>query len=304
MQFLDYILDHSTLPLLTAFLLGILTMISPCPFCSDVTAISFISKNVNKRHAILWNGMCYVLGKCFSYTMLALVFISGSQVEGIRRFFEHYGEPALGPFLVVIGLIIYWIGRKESHHDHTHPEGETCTIECQKPSDGHHHHEHAPHRLIKRLSASEHPLMNGGLGAFFLGAVFALAFCPYSGLLYFGTLIPLTMLQPVSWSWLMPIMFGLGDAIPVLIIAFILSYGMQTIGRISGNLQKMEIWLRHICVVVFIGFGLYLSISIFSGHHHHDHGLHEHHHGIEQVDGDHHHDDGCHEEHQHCDHQH
>lgn len=114
-------------------------------------------------------------------------------------------------------------------------------------------------------------MMGSGLGAFFLGAVFALAFCPYSGFLYFGTLIPLTMSHPASWSWLMPILFGLGDALPVLTIAFLLSYGLQGLGKISGNLQKLEIWLRRACIVIFIGFGLYLSISIFSGHHHHDH---------------------------------
>ena len=260
------ILSHSTLPLVSAFVLGVMTMVSPCPFCSDVTAIAYLSKNISKRRAIFWNGMWYVLGKCTSYLVLALVFIFGAQVEGVRAFFEHYGEPALGPFLVVIGLLIWWMGWREARHSH-----EDVSEAGNHDSAEHHHHDHAPHRLIRRLSSSSHPLMGSGLGAFFLGMMFALAFCPYSGLLYFGTLIPLTLLQPVSWSWLMPVCFGLGDALPVLIIALLISYPIHTIGSVQGNLKKVEIWLRRICVIVFVGFGLYLSISIFSGHHEHHH---------------------------------
>lgn len=263
---LDFILHNSTLPLLTAFLLGVMTMLSPCPFCSDVTAISYLSKNVQRKRTLFNNGICYVLGKCFSYTVLAVVFICGAQVEGVRHFFEEYGEPVLGPFLILVGVAIAWAAYHESHETHAHNcDAESCSHEH------HHKHEHAPHKLIQRLSSSSHPIMSNGLGAFLLGMVFALAFCPYSGLLYFGTLIPLTMLQPVAWSWSMPVMFGLGDALPVMIISFLLSFSIQGIGKINGKLQQIEVWLRRACVVLMIGFGMYLSISIFSGHHHHDH---------------------------------
>lgn len=256
MPYLDTVLSPSTFPLVSAFVLGVLTMVSPCPFCSDVTAIAYLSKNIRSRSAIFWNGMCYVLGKCVSYLLLAMVFIFGAQVEEVRHFFEHYGEPALGPFLIVVGVLIGWMGYREARHNHNEEDLDE-------------HHEHVPHKLIRRLSASEHPLMGSGLGAFFLGFVFALAFCPYSGLLYFGTLIPLTLLQPVSWSWLMPVCFGLGDALPVLIISLVISYSMRSMGSIHNNLKKTEIWLRRACVVVFVGFGLYLTVSTFSGHHHH-----------------------------------
>ena len=277
MELLNHILSLSTLPLLTAFLLGVMTMISPCPFCSDVTAIAFLSKNVRSRRAIFWNGMCYVLGKCFSYLLLALVFIFGAQIEGVREAFEHYGEPVLGPFLIVVGALIWWIGYRESQHSHENAAkagGEEGLREVQNGTEHHHHehhHEHAPHRLIRKLSESDRPWLQGGLGSFILGVVFALAFCPYSGLLYFGTLIPLTLLQPATWSWMMPVCFGLGDALPVLAIALLISYNIRTMGTINGNLQKLEVWLRRICVAVFVGFGLYLTISVFSGHHHHEH---------------------------------
>lgn len=266
---IDFLLNNSGFPLLTAFMLGILTMISPCPFCSDVTAISYLSKNVRVTRALLWNSLFYVLGKCFSYTLLALIFIAGGQVDGVRHFFEEYGEPALGPFLIVVGVAIALFGHHESHHDH-------------QEGHGHEHHEHAPHRLITALDKVNMQPLSGPVASFILGAVFAMAFCPYSGMLYFGTLIPLTMSLPVSWSWLMPILFGLGDALPVIVIASLLSRGIAGIGKINGNLHTLEIWLRRVCVVLFIGMGLYMSISIFGGFHHHDH-EHDHEHGHEHV---------------------
>lgn len=258
---LDFILHTASFPLLTAFLLGFLTMISPCPFCSDVTAISYLSRNVSNRRAIFGGAVCYVLGKCFSYTLLALVFILGAQTDGIRHFFEHYGEPALGPFLILMGLLIMLFAWHESHHDHA----------SGSKSEHGGHHEHAPHKLITAISKVNLKPLSGNVASFILGAVFALAFCPYSGLLYFGTLIPLTMMQPMSWSWLMPILFGFGDALPVMILALLISRGMAGIGRINGNLQNVEKWLRRICIVLFIGMGIYMSVSIFGGHHHHDH---------------------------------
>lgn len=271
---LDFVLHTASFPLLTAFLLGVLTMISPCPFCSDVTAVSYLSHNVSNRRAIFMGSVCYVLGKCFSYTLLALVFILGAQIEGIRHFFEHYGEPALGPFLIVMGLLIMLFAWHESHHDHSdHKAG----------SSSEHHHEHAPHRLISKISEVNLKPLSGPVASFILGAVFALAFCPYSGLLYFGTLIPLTMMQPMGWSWLMPILFGLGDALPVMILALLLSRGMASIGKMNGNLQKLEKWLRRICIVIFIGMGVYMTVGIFGGHHHH-HEYDEHGNVIEHVD--------------------
>ena len=200
---LDFVLHNSTFPLLTAFLLGLLTMLSPCPFCSDMTALSYLSRNVSNMRAIVMGSLCYVLGKCFSYTLLALVFILGAQTEGVRAFFETYGEPALGPFLLIMGVAIAIFSYREAHHNH---------------DSNSHTHEHAPHRLIRSISKVNLKPLNGPVACFILGAVFALAFCPYSGLLYFGTLIPLTMMQPMSWSWLMPVLFGLGDALLVMIL--------------------------------------------------------------------------------------
>ncbi len=240
------------MPLLTAFLLGLMTIISPCPFCSNITAIGYICKDISSRRRILLNGIMYASGKIFIYTLLSLVFILGAQITGIQHFFETYGEPALGPFLILCGLFMLVGGHHEQHHDHEHNHG-------------------IGHRVTGNKWLTAH---GSWLTAFFLGVIFSLAFCPYSGVMYFGMLIPMTMSQPLAWSWMMPMVYGLGTGLPVIIIAWLLAYSAFGIGKINHNIQHVEIWLRRICATLFIGVGIYLCIAIFGGHHHHHHDCH------------------------------
>ncbi len=259
---LQTLLDTSTMPLLTAFLLGLMTIISPCPFCSNITAIGYISKDLSARQRILFNGVMYASGKVVAYTALSLIFLLGAQIERVQHFFETYGEPALGPFLILCGLFMLIGGQHEQQHDHEH-------------------NHNLRESLNARLKVS--PLMGGRKGgsyhgSFILGIVFSLAFCPYTGVMYFGMLIPLTMAQPLAWSWLMPILFGIGTGLPVLVIAWLLAYSVMGIGKINNNIQKFEICFRRLCALLFVGMGIYLCIHIFGTHHHHDNCTHPHHH--------------------------
>lgn len=239
------------MPILSAFLLGLMTIISPCPFCSNLTAIGFISKDMSSPRRVVLNGVMYAIGKVVTYVALALVFIFGAQVEVVQQFFEHWGEPVLGPFLIACGLFMLIGGAHEAHHESEH--------------------NHGLQKKVARLGE------RGGnvpswLWSFVLGILFSLAFCPYSGVMYFGMLIPLTMAQPLSWSWLMPVMFGLGTGLPVIVIAWLLSCSIVGIGKINLRIRHFEIWLRRICAIIFIGMGLWLTISVFAGHdHHHEH---------------------------------
>ncbi len=248
---LENILYNLPMPLLTAFVLGLMTIISPCPFCSNLTAIGYISKDLHSRRGILLNGLMYAFGKIVIYTALALIFIFGAQIAPIQHFFESYGEPVLGPFLILCGLFMFIGGHHEEHHDHEHNHGLNAQLTT---------------RTINIPS---------WLWSFVLGIVFSLAFCPYSGVMYFGMLMPMTMAQPLAWNWLMPIVYGLGTGLPVIIIAWLLAYSVMSIGKINQNIKTFERWFRRACAVLFIGIGTYLCISIFGGHHNHNHEHHE-----------------------------
>ena len=63
MEYLQTLLDNSEIPIITAFLLGLLTAVSPCPLATNITAIGFISKDINNRNRIVTNGILYTLDR-------------------------------------------------------------------------------------------------------------------------------------------------------------------------------------------------------------------------------------------------
>ncbi len=246
---LEHVVDNSAFPIVTAFLLGLMTTISPCPFCTNITAISFISKDVKHKRTVLLNGLMYALGKVLAYSFLALVFLCGADIIHVQHFFETYGEPAMGPFLIVCGLFMLVISKFHHHGAHHHDRGSFNE------------------RMVRRSKSGN------WWWAFVLGIVFSLAFCPYSGVLYFGMLIPMTLAQPAGW--LLPIVFGIATGLPVIAIAFTIAYGVSGVGRLTNRMATVEVWFRRMCACLFIVVGVYMCISVFggNGHNHgHEHG--------------------------------
>lgn len=267
MNFLHTLLDNSTFPILSAFVLGIMMTISPCPFCSNITAIGFIGKDVKSKKTVMLNGVMYVLGKMVAYFVLALFFWLGADMLNVRAFFETYGEPALGPFLILCGLFMMGIFRFH-HHDHSKPH-----THGGKWSD----------KLLKRSKAGS------AVWAFVLGVVLSLAFCPYSGVIFLGMLVPLSIAEPMGF--LLPLVFGFATGLPVLLIAWLLAYSVASIAKVYDKVQVFEVWFRRICAGLFLIMGIYLTVEIHMGHHHHEEGsvhtetltpeTHQHHHDCE-----------------------
>ena len=110
-------------------------------------------------------------------------------------------------------------------------------------------------KLAKELSEK------GYYGSFLLGAVFALAFCPYSGVLYFGMLIPLT----ISTSGLhLPVVFAIATGIPVIIFAWFIAYTISGVGSLYKRIKSFEYWFRKVVAVLFTGIGIYYVISVWA----------------------------------------
>ncbi|HFB99639.1 MAG TPA: sulfite exporter TauE/SafE family protein, partial [Phaeodactylibacter sp.] len=164
MEFLQSLLDTYNIPILSAFILGLMTAISPCPLATNITATAFISKNITDKKMVFLSGLVYSLGRAFSYTVIGIVLYFGASKFHIARFFNQNGEKYLGPLLVILGLIML----------------DVITLDFLGKGN-----------FTEKFS--ERFKNKGLLGAFLIGAIFALAFCPYSGALYFGMLIPMTI---------------------------------------------------------------------------------------------------------------
>jgi sulfite exporter TauE/SafE len=200
MELLRSILENSQYSFVTAMILGLMTAISPCPLATNISAIGFISRDIENRKRVFINGLVYTLGRAISYTALAIILFFGASKMNVSMLFQGWGEKLLGPLLIVIGLFMLDV------------------LKINFPA----------------LSKLSNKIGEKGKGSYWntllLGMIFALAFCPYSGVLYFAMLIPITV---VSASGLyLPVVFAIATGLPVIIFAWLLAYAMGNVGKL------------------------------------------------------------------------
>ncbi len=231
MEFLRNILGNSQYSVVTALILGLMTAISPCPLATNISAIGFISRDIDHRKRVFVNGLIYTLGRAISYTGLALIIYFGASQMNISRLFQGWGEKLLAPLLIIIGLLMLDV------------------LKIKFPS----------------FTGLTEKIGNEGKGSYWstllLGVVFALAFCPYSGVLYFAMLIPLTV-SSASGLYL-PVVFALATGLPVIIFAWLLAYSVGSVGRLYNHIKIFELWFRRVVAVLFIGVGIYYLLRLF-----------------------------------------
>jgi cytochrome c biogenesis protein CcdA len=224
MEFLQTLLENTEVPLLTAFILGLMTAISPCPLATNITAIGFISKDMESQRRVFVNGLIYTMGRGVSYALIGLLFFFGAAHFQLGDTLQVWGEKIIGPLLILIGLMMLGI------------------INIKIPGLG---------SITDKMQDQSG---KGFWGVLLLGIVFALAFCPYSGVLYFGMLIPMTV-SSVSGLYL-PIIFALGTGIPVILFAWLIAFSVGSIGTMYHRLKTFEFWFRRVVALLFMGVGI------------------------------------------------
>lgn len=226
-------MSMNSFPLIAAFFIGLMTAISPCPLATNITAIAYISKKIDNGKKTLLTGFVYTLGRMFTYVLLAaLIVYIGISVQEISLFLQKYGEKIIGPLLVFIGLVMLNI------------------IKFPSLKSG-----NKMNRIKEKLSEK------GYFGSFLLGVLFALAFCPFSAVLFFGMLIPLAL--KYSDAFLIPSIFSLATGLPVIIFAFILTFSVSKIGKVMNKVQIFEKYARYVIAAIFLLVGVYYTIRIW-----------------------------------------
>lgn len=233
MDFFQTLLETYNIPILSAFVLGLMTAISPCPLATNITATAYISKNISNKRLVFLSGVVYSLGRAFSYTAIGLILYFGASKFHVARFFNQNGEKFLGPLLIIIGLIMLNVIKLNFFSGSS---------------------------LTEKLS--EKFKDKGLLGSFLIGVVFAMAFCPYSGALFFGMLIPMTIAS--TDGLYLPIVFAFGTGLPVILFTYLLAFAAGQVGVFYHKIAKVEKVMRKIAGVVFILTGIYY-ITIFMG---------------------------------------
>jgi cytochrome c biogenesis protein CcdA len=213
---------------LSALWLGILTSISPCPLATNIAAISFISKRVTNPALVFLAGLAYTLGRMFSYAILGILIIkSVLAVPAAAQFLQKYVVKALGPILILTGLVLLDIIKLKFSRFTISEKHESALIKAGFP------------------------------GAFILGAFFALAFCPISAALFFGSVIPLSLSHKMGV--IIPLVYGIGTGLPVLFFAVAIAIGVSSLNKWLTKLSVIELYVRLITGAIFILAGLYYT---------------------------------------------
>jgi len=224
------ILGNLNIPVLSALLLGLITAISPCPMATNIAAIAYVSRRVKERRYAVISGALYTLGRMFSYSILGiLIIVGGLEIPGLASFLQDFGEQVLGPLLIVVGVIMLTINR-------------------------------IPLSLGggKLSSIGEKVANRGMIGGFLLGALFALAFCPYSAVLFFGILIPLGLKSTGGVA--LPAVYAIGTGLPVLVFGTLISLGVAKVSNWLNAVTRVEKIIRVAVSIIFIGVGIYLVV--------------------------------------------
>ena len=217
-------------PVVAAFILGLLTAISPCPLATNIAAIAYIGQRVTDRRYAVTTSILYTLGRMLTYSVVGALIIKASlEVPAVASALQNTGEKILGPILITVGIILLNIHRLRFGA-----------------------------RNVGLSSVSDRVSRWGTVGGFLLGILFALSFCPYSAVLYFGVLIPLAL--RTSGGIGLPAVFAVGTGIPVLIFGIALSYGVSRVSRWFNALTRAQTVIRIVTSWILIGVGVYYVI--------------------------------------------
>ena len=221
---------NSTVPLFTALFLGIMSALGPCTMATNIAAIAYISQRLADRRFAFLASLLYSLGRMVTYTLLGIIIIGiGMEVPAIRNFLEDVGTYVLGPLLIIAGILM---------------------LVAHKISFG----------GGGRLATLGKKFANRGLwGSFIMGVIFALAFCPYSAVLFFAVLIPLALTADAGV--LLPPMFGIGSGFLVIFFGILLMVSMSSVSKWVTSLGKAEKVMRIVMALIFIGVGIYYMVQ-------------------------------------------
>lgn len=237
-----------------AMLLGVLTSISPCPMATNIAAISYVGRRVGDARSVVAAGLLYTLGRSVTYAALAAAISAFAlSIPAVSRWLQGVMPLVLAPLFLLLGMFL------------------TGLVTMEFAGTG------ISQRLQQRIDAL------GPWGAFVLGALLAVSFCPTSAWLFFGLLtlvfgaevgtiaaelsrfgVVLPQEAPAGSLVTMPMVYGLGTALPVLLVAFVMAYSAASIGRTYNVLSKFEWWARQITGWIFVALGtLFASRNVF-----------------------------------------
>lgn len=234
MEWLQTWLESSDVPVLTAFILGLLTAVSPCPLATNITAIGYVSKEITDKHRIFVNGILYAVGRIVAYTVLGALLIymlhRGIDTFDLQADVSRWGELFIAPVLIFVGVMML-VGDR------------------------------LPLSQFGFKASEKTERLRGAWGSLLLGILFAMAFCPTSGLFYFGMLIPMS--ATAAGGYALPVVYALATGLPVVVVAWIIAYSVANIAGFYHKVQVFQRWFNRLVATLFLVVGLYYAYIFY-----------------------------------------
>lgn len=220
--------------ILSAFWLGVLTSISPCPLATNIAAISYVGRRVDNPRMVFLSGLLYTAGRTITYALIGMLLVSSLlSAPWLSNILQKYMNLAIGPLLILVGMVLLGL------------------ISFQLGGGG-----------ISQAMQIRADRM-GIWGSALLGILFSLSFCPTSAALFFGSLLPLALKQ--QSGLLLPGIYGVATGLPVLVFAVLIALGTQQITRFYNKVVSFEQRARQITGVIFILVGIYYCLTVIFG---------------------------------------
>ena len=219
---------------LTAVWTGVITSVSPCPLATNIAALTYISRHSGTHKlAVLAHGGLYALGRASAYSLIGFLLVKSFMSAPSFSFFaQKYGNQVLSPILVLAGMyMLDMFGRGFAG--------------------------------FNVFYLSKFKAKGGAASSLIMGAAFALAFCPISAALYFGVIIPLAAKNAAPFS--LPLLYGVGTALPVIGLAVALDFGLKKISALTGLAANFEKYAKPATGWTFIACGVYLGLRDIFG---------------------------------------
>ncbi|MCP3967387.1 MAG: sulfite exporter TauE/SafE family protein [Lentisphaerae bacterium] len=218
----------------SAFWLGILTSISPCPLATNIAAVSFVGRRMGNAGKVLFAGLLYTAGRTLTYLVLGVLLVESLlSAPVLSHLLQKYMNLLLGPVLILVGMVLLEM-LKLNFKNNTANEKIQGIVE-----------------------------KSGVLGALLLGILFALSFCPVSAALFFGSLLPMAVEN--NSGILLPVLYGVATGIPVMVFAFFIAFGANRLAAAYDKVTSFEKWARRITGVLFILIGIYYCLTRIFG---------------------------------------
>jgi threonine/homoserine/homoserine lactone efflux protein len=235
MHYLQELLNRTEAPFLYALILGLLTAVSPCQFARNITAIGYISRDIQHPWKVFVNGIFYTLGNAAGYVILGLILYFGASKFNVSRALISSGNIFMGIILLSGGILMLDI------------------IKIRFPEGG---------WLMKKIQ--ERRFKGNKTDSALLGFILSLSFCPYNAALFFGMLIPMTVAS--AGGLYLPFVYSITTGLPVAIVAYLLAFSVSGIGAFYNRITAFQIWFNRIVAVIFIITGIYFIYQFVLQH--------------------------------------